>query len=195
GDVPDPQQLPEDAVVGFVRHQRWFGAKTSEVAGARLVDGVSLGGDPASLVDALYEIRYGSGTHDIYQLVLGDGGVEGPLIHAADDRSTYEAAGDPAFARAVVDHISRGAMLEAGDGTIEFCGMAPGSRDGASIRDVHALGVEQTNTSIVIDDELIVKLYRRVEAGVNPELELLHFFATHGFERVPALWGWWSYSG
>ena len=48
-----------------------------------------------------------------------------------------------------------------------------------------ALGVEQSNTSVVIDDELIVKIYRRVEAGVNPELELLHFFATHGFENVP----------
>jgi trehalose synthase-fused probable maltokinase len=30
---------------------------------------------------------------------------------------------------------------------------------------------------------------------VNPELEMLHFFATHGFDRVPRLWGWWSYAG
>ena len=73
--------------------------------------------------------------------------------------------------------------------------MTPGSRDGASVRDVHALGLEQTNTSVVLDDELIVKVYRRIEAGVNPELELLHFFATHGFERAPKLWGWWSYAG
>ena len=47
----------------------------------------------------------------------------------------------------------------------------------------------------MLDDELIVKVYRRIEAGVNPELELLHFFATHGFENVPKLWGWWSYTG
>ncbi len=47
----------------------------------------------------------------------------------------------------------------------------------------------------MLDDELIVKVYRRVEPGVNPELELLHFFATRGFENVPKLWGWWSYAG
>jgi len=40
-----------------------------------------------------------------------------------------------------------------------------------------------------------VKAYRRVEAGVNPELEMLQFFAQHGFEHVPKLAGWWSYAG
>src|SRR5262249_50147806 len=55
--------------------------------------------------------------------------------------------------------------------------------------------VEQTNTSIVLDDKLIVKLYRRIEAGVNPELELLHFLAMHGFANAPKLWGWWTYAG
>ena len=60
---------------------------------------------------------------------------------------------------------------------------------------MRSLGVEQSNTSVVVDDELIVKLYRRVEAGVNPELEMLHFLGEHGFENVPKLWGWWSYAG
>ena len=73
--------------------------------------------------------------------------------------------------------------------------MAGRSRDGASIREVRSLGVEQSNTSVVVDDELIVKVYRRIEPGVNPELELLHFFATHGFENAPTLCGWWSYDG
>ena len=61
--------------------------------------------------------------------------------------------------------------------------------------EARALGVEQSNSSIVLDDTLIVKLYRRVEAGVNPEIELLHFFGRRGFENVPKLWGWWSYAG
>jgi trehalose synthase-fused probable maltokinase len=187
--VIDPASLPEEAVVAFVRDQRWFGAKGSEVTGARPVDRAELRRDP-SLVDALFEIRYGSGTHDLYQLILGSGG-DGP--HVAGD--AHEAAADPAFARSLVELIGRGAMLEAGEGTIEFCGMASRAREPAAFADVRAVGVEQTNTSIVIDERLIVKLYRRVEAGVNPELELLHFFATHGFQHVPALWGWWSYAG
>ena len=191
-------EMPGDAILAFVREQRWFGAKSREVTGLRIVDRAELRGDAPSLVDALFEIRYGSGTHDLYQMLVGtseEGDLAGPTIVSADGRTSYEASTDPLFARELIDLMSRGAMLDAGVGRIEFCAMSPGSRDGASVRDVHALGLEQTNSSVVLDDELIVKVYRRIEAGVNPELELLHFFATHDFENVPKLWGWWSYAG
>jgi trehalose synthase-fused probable maltokinase len=190
--------LPEEQVLAFVREQRWFGAKSSEVTGARVVDRAELRGEPHPLADVLLEVRYGSGTHDLYQLVVGtgdEGDAPGPAIASADGRTSYEAAGDPAFARELIDLMSRCARIEAADGTIEFAAMVPGSRDGASVREVRSLGAEQTNTSVVLDDELIVKVYRRVEPGVNPEVEMLHFFATHGFENTPRLWGWWSYAG
>ena len=191
-------ELPGDAILSFVRWQRWFGAKSREVTGLRIVDRAELRSETPSLVDALLEIRYGSGTHDLYQLLVGSsegGEPAGPEIVSADGRANYEASTDPLFARELIDLMSRGAMLQAGEGTIEFCAMSPGSREGASVREVRALGLEQTNSSVVLDDELIVKVYRRIEAGVNPELELLHFFATHGFENAPKLWGWWSYAG
>jgi len=57
------------------------------------------------------------------------------------------------------------------------------------------MGAEQSNSSVIVNEELIIKAYRRVEAGVNPELEMLRFFGQHGFEHVPRLAGWWSYSG
>src|SRR5207244_3202659 len=57
------------------------------------------------------------------------------------------------------------------------------------------VGAEQSNTSIVFGDDLILKAYRRVEAGVNPELELLRFLTEQDFPNVPALHGWYQYSG
>src|SRR5207249_2471335 len=42
---------------------------------------------------------------------------------------------------------------------------------------------------------LILKVFRRLEPGVNPELEVLRFLAAHGFRNVPALAGWYEYSG
>jgi maltokinase len=192
-------QVPEDALLSFIREQRWFGAKSSEVAGVRIVDSAELRSEVPALVDALVEIRYGSGTHDLYQLIAGEtaegGEVGGPEIASFEGRTSYEASTDPAFARELIDLMGRGAMIPAGEGTIEFCSMTPGSRAGDSVREVRPLGVEQSNTSVVLEDELIVKVYRRIEPGVNPELELLHFFATRGFENVPKLQGWWSYAG
>jgi len=60
---------------------------------------------------------------------------------------------------------------------------------------VRAVGAEQSNTSVVFGDDLILKAYRRVEPGINPELELLRFLSAHGFESIPALAGWYEYEG
>ena len=51
------------------------------------------------------------------------------------------------------------------------------------------LGVEQTNTSLVFDDRVILKVVRKVEPGLNPEFEVGRFLATGGFAHSPALLG------
>ena len=57
------------------------------------------------------------------------------------------------------------------------------------------IGSEQSNTSVVFDEEVILKVYRRLEAGINPELEMLRFLTEHDFEHVPPLGGWYAYRG
>ena len=58
--------------------------------------------------------------------------------------------------------------------------------EGARVRPV---GVEQSNSSVILDDLHILKLYRRLEAGPNPELELLRALAAQGFQNAPRLEG------
>jgi maltokinase len=60
---------------------------------------------------------------------------------------------------------------------------------------VRPMGGEQSNTSLVFDERLVLKLYRRLEPGINPELELLRFLTQHGFPNIPALEGWAQYLG
>jgi hypothetical protein len=52
------------------------------------------------------------------------------------------------------------------------------------------MGAEQSNTSVVLDDRLVLKLYRKLEAGVNPELELLRFLTERDFPAIASLQGW-----
>jgi maltose alpha-D-glucosyltransferase/alpha-amylase len=52
-------------------------------------------------------------------------------------------------------------------------------------RNVNLLGVEQSNSSVVIDNTLIAKLVRRLESGLNPDVELPSHLSAAGFERVP----------
>jgi len=57
------------------------------------------------------------------------------------------------------------------------------------------MGVEQSNTSVVFDDRLVLKLFRKLEPGINPELELLRFLTRHEFRNIATLHGWYEYEG
>ncbi len=190
--------LPEEALRTFTVAQRWFGAKSRELAGLRILDRAELRSAPPALSVLLVEVRYQSGSPDVYQLVVGAREGSGPpqaTLASAEGWTSYEAFGDPEFARELCERLRAGGVLAADEGTIEFGSLGGFPSGGGELPRVRVLGLEQSNSSIVFDDELIVKVYRRVEAGVNPELELLGFFGRHGFENVPRLWGWWSYTG
>ena len=189
--------VPEQALVDFVRVQRWFGSKSSELSGARIADAAELRDGSPRLVHALVDARLGSGAHETYQLVFGATGEEahGPTIDASGGVVVYEALADPSFIRELF-HLLRGnGSLGSGDGTLEFSATAALTAEAPAFDSVRPVELEQSNSSVIVNDELIVKAYRRVEAGVNPELEMLQFFVQHGFDHAPRLAGWWSYAG
>jgi len=173
--TPTPEGLLE-----FVRTQRWFGAKGREIVDCEILDRAVLeaGADPLTVL--LFEVRYGGGSHDIYQVLVRGGAGFGVLDQPDTVARLLELAGTSA-------------SVPAGSGTLEFATLAPPAGSGKP--SVRPIGVEQSNSSVVVDEELIVKLYRRLEPGVNPELELLRFFAEHDFPNVPRLESWWGYAG
>jgi trehalose synthase-fused probable maltokinase len=61
--------------------------------------------------------------------------------------------------------------------------------------DVRPVGVEQSNSSVVFGEELILKAFRRVEPGINPELELLRFLSAREFPHIAPLAGWYEVEG
>ena len=70
-------------------------------------------------------------------------------------------------------------------------GLAPGGP--GAVRDLaeRALGADQSNTSVVIGERVLLKAFRRLEAGLNPELELLAFLTEEAaFPAVPPLAGY-----
>ncbi|HZO49699.1 MAG TPA: phosphotransferase [Gaiellaceae bacterium] len=193
-------RIDEEALAGYVVGQRWYGSKTREPAHVRVVDEVPLRTSAPPLCSiALAEVRFHEGTHDMYQLPLGarpvaDGWREA-IVDEADGWTVYDALVDPELARELLRLMRADTTVEGAEGTIELRRL-----DGADLLDRHAaeprsVAAEQSNSSVVFGDELILKVYRRLEAGVNPELELLRFLTARGFEHVAALVGWYAYSG
>jgi trehalose synthase-fused probable maltokinase len=171
----------EHAVIEYVTQQRWYGAKSRSVAHAQELDTVLLRTTEPYFALALVEMRYDTGAHDIYQLLHGENEID--------------ALEDPAAARELVHAMRAGLTLQGKEGTVEFRPIEGFAGLGRELLDVRPVGAEQSNTSVVFDDEVILKLFRRLEPGINPELEMLRFLTEHGFANIAPLGGWYAYSG
>jgi maltokinase len=190
--------ISEDDLIFYVRNQRWFASKSREVTHATVVDTAPIRREAPLLVLALLEVRFDTGTHETYQVLLGlrpvaDGWADAITRVAGWD--VYGALSDPQLARELVHLMRASATERAGEGTVEFRPLEGFAGLGRELVTARRIASEQSNSSVVFDDELILKCYRRVQAGINPELELVRFLTERGFANVPELGGWYAYLG
>jgi trehalose synthase-fused probable maltokinase len=171
----------ETKLIDFVTGQRWFGSKSRDVTHARVLDEVSLHEAEPELRLQLVEIGFDTGTHESYQLLTSD--------------AELDALADPRHLRELVHMIRGGVTVQAQEGTVEFRPLEGFAALGKELTEARPITSEQSNTSIVFDDELILKVFRRLEAGVNPELELLRFLTERNFPNIAPLAGWYAYVG
>jgi trehalose synthase-fused probable maltokinase len=188
-------RLPgEDALRDFVLAQRWFGSKSREVAHFRLLETIPLTEQPLGI--AVLEVEFLPGTHELYQLPIGarpEGEWAEGVICTNEGMVIYDAMSDAEMVRQLVRLIAEGTEIETGQGFAEF--RAVGGGLGAEVREVRPMGAEQSNSSVVLDDRLVLKAYRRLGAGPNPELEILRFLTERDFPHIAALRGWYGHSG
>jgi trehalose synthase-fused probable maltokinase len=194
-------ELPEQALRGYVLERRWFGSKTREVSSLAVSSATPIRTLPPLAVLALVETVFDTGTHDVYQLPLGlrpaEEGWSEAVICELDGWTVYDAAADPLLARELVSLMRQGETLTTEEGRLEFR-RVEGEGLGFEMSDVavaRPMGAEQSNTSLVFDDDHVLKLYRRLEAGINPELELLRFLTERGFPWIAQLEGWAAWVG
>src|SRR4051794_11603994 len=175
----------EQELIDYITEQRWYGSKSRAVSHSQVLESVTLRAVDPEHVLALVEIRFNTGAHEIYQLLYS---VQG-------DDVELDGLADPALARELVHAIRSGLTLQGDEGLVEFRTVAGFAGLGREMTDARSVGAEQSNTSIVFDDELILKVFRRLEPGINPELEMLRFLTEHDFPNIAALAGWYAYSG
>ncbi|MEA2254297.1 MAG: maltokinase [Solirubrobacteraceae bacterium] len=192
----DLAALDEGRLAEWLLERRWFGSKARDVAQIHVLDVVPIHDGPPALAAALIEARFPGGTHDVYQLMLGmrPEGFSDDVIDEVGGVVVYDAFADPEACDRLGELLREGAEVHGERARVEFHwleGVRP-PRDGARVRPI---GAEQSNTSVVYDDELVLKAFRRVEAGDNPELEMLRFLSGRGFPHIAELGGWYQYEG
>ena len=196
--TPDLTALDEERLGEWLLGRRWFGSKAEDVSQTHVLDVVTLDAGPPAVAFAAVEARFPTGTHAIYQLLLGmraaDDGWTADRLDEMDGLTVYDAFADPQAAAVIPRLFVEGATIEGEHATVEFRwgDEFDRPRPDATVR---AMGAEQSNSSVVLDDTLVLKVFRRLEAGENPELEMLRFLTSRGFPNIAELAGWISYSG
>ena len=178
----------------FLRRQRWFAAKARGLDAVRIEDWAVLD-QRGPLLLALLDV---DGERYYLPLAVSAAADDGDAIARVGSRIVIEGHADPAFGRRMLEAISTGREIAGQVGSFRCRPMepwvVPGAADAAAI-DVKRLSAEQSNTSIALGRELILKSLRRPRPGVNPEIEITQFLTARGFPHVPRLVGWMDYAG
>jgi maltose alpha-D-glucosyltransferase/alpha-amylase len=195
------QILEYDILPQFLLAHRWFAERDSLSVLSRIVGTLPLRpGDPGMelvLVEA-------TGRRETSQYLLPltvkwhriDRSRREPNTLAAVRRGPREGVmadvtTDAEFISVLLDKVRAGETIEAGPLRLEFRSVGKFPDLGpATAENVRAVNAEQSNTSALVDNHYVVKVFRRRVAGINPEIEIGRFFAETGsFSNTPSLLG------
>ncbi len=180
--------MRDEVLAAYLGGRRWSGARGGEL---RVLDTVGprvLFHEPSS---QLFTVEVSAAGGASYELLL-------PLVLRAPDEVAPDERVAADDAHAVVDATTaaefRMALLDALRGARAFASPDVLARplDAVVIPPARTSRVslaEQSNTSIVYDGGVILKLFRRVEVGENPDVEIGRFLTARGFRHVPRLYG------
>ncbi|HEV7344241.1 MAG TPA: maltose alpha-D-glucosyltransferase [Devosia sp.] len=194
------KQLEQDTLPQFLPLQRWFGAKDTPIDRVSITPLMELKESEHALV--FIDVELGGETQRYFLPMTARWGEEnlqsgapklsytlakvrrGPKVGALID-GVY----DEALAQTLLTTMREGGTFATSDGEVEFRG-GPLLSEIEDLRESRPLGVEQSNVSIAFADKVILKLYRRLRAGEQPDVEVARFLTEEaGFENTPAFLG------
>ena len=180
----------ERMLPAFLRERRWFGGKARRMKSAHVSEAVPIPWQAAQALLCLVEVEYVEGEQETYALPLAysadqDGSLETrspesllARVEGPDGLGlVYDALADPGFCQLLLQIIARRRKLKGEQGLL----LGAQTREFRTLYslgdhlDVTASRVEQSNSSVIFGERLILKVFRRVEAGTNPELEIGRF--------------------
>jgi maltose alpha-D-glucosyltransferase/alpha-amylase len=204
--------IERDLLLPFLQRQRWFGGKARRTREARFVDWGLLRRGPQPFFVTIVQVDFEDGERDHYFLpltvcahadanLLEERSPQAILANVTGARKgiLFDAWLDDRYARTLLDALEREEQMATKRGGVRAVrtGAFAGLR-GAAGEDVRIarMSTEQSNTSIVYGNWLILKLFRRIEPGINPDFEIGKQLTLRvGFTRVPAIAGAFEYAG
>ncbi len=192
----------ERALVDDITHRRWFRSKARTIRESELVDLLEIPGSDGRV--AILKVDYMQGDPEFYVAPLAVAtGVEAgrvesevpeaivAVIHVPGEETDsflYDAMHDEGFSRSLLRLAASNRKVKGRRASL-YSGSIPRSRAAARGMDevpVRFAGLEQTNSSVFFGDRLMMKLFRKIEPGPNPEVEVGRFLTEEArFPHTP----------
>ena len=163
----------EDLLPAYLGRQRWYAGEAPEKV--EVVDRRDLADDFCWMIVDADGARY--------QVLVG--------LRPVDDPPEFLHGHEEAILGAVDGSLAFDAVLDGGLARALLGWVAP--EEEAEL--VRPIGVEQSHTSLIYDDRLVLKLFRRLHEGPNPDIEITEALARNGFEHVAAPLATWTHDG
>jgi maltose alpha-D-glucosyltransferase/alpha-amylase len=195
----------EAAIKRFIPRRRWFRGKAHTIQKVTIVDLIRVDRETDSLHAALamIDVDFTDAEPDRYVLPIAvrDANADGhtppssaviaEVATSAGLGIVFDAVHDSEFCSVLIEAVARRRRLGGPYGQV--LGL-PFEREREALADVGMLDSsvsrgEQTNSSIVYGNRYIMKLFRKIEPGVNPDLELGRFLNNVGYAHVPVVAG------
>ncbi len=194
-------QIERSILPAYLNSCRWFGAKARKIREMRIIEQIAMAENAAQFW--LLQVDYTDGAPDIYSLPvqMATGPAADALVRTssqaviarlgAQRAVLYDAMWDADFRDKLFQLMTRGAILKGRSGqligvTSNLLAQEPNENRPSS----QVLAAEQSNSSMLFGNRFFLKLYRKLEDGVNPDVEMTRFLSERRqFAHVPAFAG------
>jgi maltokinase len=185
----------EEALQAWLPHQRWYGGGPA-LRSVHCEELTPIAGDDALVVVCIVAVDHEDGSGARYNLPLAIGPPQGlrpsdpgAIIFQDDTTLIFDALADARTAAPLWRTIAAGAAVELQAGRL----VAGGGGLDASVTEISPLVREQSNTSLVVGGEHLLKVMRKVVFEPSVELEMTRALVAAGFENVAPAEAWLDY--
>ena len=199
------RKFQRNVLPAYLANQRWFAAKDRHIENVSLEPWTEISGaGGGSYLLAAVDMKLAGGESQLYFLPLSFAWEESYLRPGSPQLANtlakirrgarlgalVDAAAEPEFAHALLRRLQAASADANADDSIHY---EPTDRLKAlelpAIEESRRPTTEQSNVSVVLGNEVVLKLYRRLQSGIQPEIEVSRFLTEAGFENTPPFLG------
>lgn len=186
----------------YMSKMRWFGGKARVVQNMQVIDCASIPLSELSAFFLLIEVTYKSGLPEVYQLPVAFAkgalmeklksncpqSVISPLVVAGEEGILYDGLYGNDLQLTLIRKMAGHAHLTRDGSDLTFYAhrsLRQYVKEHDKIK-TRMLSAEQSNSSVVYDNDFFLKIYRKVDRILNPDLELTRFLTEKAhFKHIP----------